>query len=118
MTPRFISTQTTLEPFGLVRITGYVQKDKDYDPETEGPAGSPFYISDLTVTTEKGETVQGWTRYLGGRRVYVCSLENWQVENCHDVLIDKYQDNEQARAEYLIDEAIERGREVAHYAYQ
>ena len=104
MKKRFISTTTVLDPYGLVRISGEVARDRDYDPITEGCTGSPFDVSSLAVVDETGEDI-------------TISLNRMEIENMETVLIDLYCDEEQAYKDYLIDEMIERGREYARNAY-
>lgn len=107
------STQTTIEPFGLVTISGTVKRNGYY---TAGePDEPPYYIENLIVTAD-GETIQGWKTEDGKRR-FVCSLEQWQIDNCEEVLIDKFIGDEKAYKDTLIDEAIERGKEYKHFAY-
>ena len=104
MKKRFISTTTVLDPYGLVRVSGEVARDRDYDPITEGCTGSPFDVSSLAVVDETGEDI-------------TISLNRMEIENMETVLIDLYCDEEQAYKDYLIDEMIERGREYARNAY-
>ena len=119
MRKRFISIQTILEPYGLVTISGEVTRSNSADAETEGLMYSPFDVSDLTVKTES-EILQGWTTIeIKGteRRVYRCSLENYEIEICQETLFEKFAEDDQDYNNALIDEAIERGREYKHFAY-
>ena len=107
MKKRTVSTQTTLEPYGLVRISGEVAKDKDFCPHTEGILGSPFDVQNLIVC-EMG--FAGWTDITD-------ELDRLEIEKCEEVLIEKFLDDEQAYKDALIDEAIERTRSFARNAY-
>lgn len=120
---RFISTQTTLEPYGLVRISGEVAKNPDFDGYQQEPHEQPFYVRDLKVVTASGEVLQGHDENaVSGRDgqpayVTICGLEPFEIEKCEEVLIEKFTDEEASTLDYLIDEAIERGREYARNAY-
>lgn len=107
MKKRFISTTTVLDPYGLVRVSGEVARDRDYDPITEGCTGSPFDVSSLKVIESP----------LHNRNDVTAELDIFQIEKCYEVLIEKYIDEEQAYKDTLIDEMIERGREYARNAY-
>ena len=112
-----ITTKINLEPYGIVRISGEVKQNLWADHETEGAAFSPFDVRDLkVVVVEDGEVLQG-EKEENGKRYQVCGLDQIEVEMCEDALIDKYIDGESAKADYLIDEAIERNRENARETY-
>ena len=115
MRTRTISTQTTLEPYGLVRITGTVARNPFHTFE-ERQFEPAWIVNDLTVVGADGETIQGWTRQ-GEKNVYVCTLDQFEVDQCEEVLVDKYTDDELSVADRMVDEAIERGREYKHMAY-
>ncbi len=105
---RFISTQTALEPYGLIRISGEVEKNPDFDGYQQEPGEAPFYVRNLKVIGLKG---------LSGTGNITDDLEPFEIEKCEEVLIEKFTDEEAGALDYLIDEAIERGREYARNAY-
>lgn len=107
MQKRFISTTTVLPPYGLVRISGEVARDKDYDPITEGCTGSPFDVYNLKVIESPLHNCADVT----------AELDSFQIEKCTGVLIEKFLDDEGFETDRLIDEAIESGRQYRHLAY-
>lgn len=105
---RFISTSTILEPYGLVRISGEVEKNADFDGWQQEPGEQPFYVRNLKVIGLKG---------LSGTGNITDDLEPFEIQKCEEVLIEKFTDDEGSALDYMIDEAIERGREYARKAY-
>lgn len=108
------TTQTTIDPHGLVTISGNVKRNGFY--AAGEPDEPPYYIENLTITDSNGNTLQG-KKIENGKCYNVCSLDQWQIDNCEEVLIEKFTDEEASALDYLIDEAIERGRECARNAY-
>lgn len=106
MKKRAISTQTTLEPYGLVRISGVVARNP-YHTFEERQFESEFEVSDLRVMTAD-EVLHSPT---------CCQFEQWEVEKCEEVLVEKFIEDEQAYQDALIDEAVERGKAYKHLAY-
>jgi hypothetical protein len=107
MKNRHISTRTTLEPYGLVRISGTVARNPFYTFEER--QFEPLYdIQNLRVEI-KNEVLHSPT---------CCQFEQWEIEKCEEVLIEKFVENEGFEQDSLIDEMIERGRELAHRAYE
>jgi len=107
MKKQHISVRTTLEPYGLVRISGDVSRNVYHasDPEYE-PAFDVFH---LRVVTRDGEVLQG--RKEQGKKVFnVCGLEQSEVEKCEEVLIEKFVEEEGFERDALVDEAISSGR--------
>ncbi len=104
MKKQSISTLLHLQPYGLLRISADVERDNDFDPHTEGVLGSPWCISSLRVGDAEGFDIAD-------------ELEPIELEQVETALIEKYLLNEQSHRDALIDEAIERGRSLARYAY-
>lgn len=104
MKKQFISTRIELQPYGLLRISAQVERDTDFDPHTEGLLGSPWCISSLHAIDADGDD-------------YADELEPIELEQVENALIEKYLLNEQSHRDTLIDEAIKRGRSLAHRAY-
>lgn len=105
------TTTTIFAPYGLIRISGQVERDTQFDPITEGIAGSPFDIRNLKVHASPLHNPQDITD----------ELKADELELIESVLIDKYlEEVEAAEQDYkdrLIDEAIQAGREYAANAY-
>lgn len=106
MKKRHVFTGTVLTDYGFVHITGDVARDKDYDPHTEGIAGSPFDVYNLKVHAKD----EDW-------KDIVDELEPFEIEKCYEVLIEKFLEDEGFERDRLIDEAIERTRSFRHLAY-
>ena len=106
MKKRTVSTQTILEPYGLVRISGVVARNP-YHTFEERQFEPQFEVSDLRVITAE-EVLHSPT---------CCGFEQWEVEKCEEVLIEKFIEDEGAYQDTLIDEAVERGKEYKHLAY-
>ena len=107
MKNRHVSTSTILEPYGLVRISGEVSRNP-YHTFEERQFEPEFDVSGLRVIAADGEILQAPT---------CCQFEQWEIEKCREVLIEKFLDDEQAYKDALIDEAIERTRSFARNAY-
>lgn len=115
MSRRNISTQTTLTDHGLVRLSGTIGRNPHYTFEDR--QFEPAWIVDgLTAIDADGNTIQGW-EMQGERRVFICSLEQCEVDQCEQVLIDKYLEDESSIADRMVDDAIQRGMEYKHRAY-
>ena len=114
MKKQHISIRTTLEPYGLVHISGDVSRNVYHASEPEFEP--PFDVFHLRVVTRDGEVLQG--RKEQGKQVFnVCSLDQIEVEKCEEVLIDKYREEEGFERDYLINEVIDSGRLYKHRAY-
>lgn len=105
MKKRHIFTRTVLEPYGLVRISAQVERNEYYDGYQKEPYEPPFEVSSLRVIDSDGDDITD-------------ELERIELEKVHEVLIEKFLDDEQAYQDTLIDEAIQRGRELARHAYE
>lgn len=117
MKKRTISTSTILEPYGLVRISGEAGRNPFYNFE-ERQFEPEFEISGLRVVDAQGKVLQGRIEPAKGATYIHCGLDQYEVEKCEEVLIEKFLDDEQAYQDTLIDEAIQRGRELARHAYE
>ena len=106
MKNRSISTKTTLEPYGLVRISGIVARNP-YHSHEERQFEPAFEVRELRV--ESADEVLHSPTY--------CDFEQWAVEACEEILIEKFLEDEGFEQDRLIDEAIERGKEYKHLAY-
>ncbi len=115
MKNRSISTKTILDPYGLVRVSGEVSRNPFYAHE-ERQFEPAFEVSDLHVFAEDGECLHGKRATEIGRFLY-CGLDDIEVEKCHEVLIEKFLEDEGFESDRLIDEAIESGRQYKHLAY-
>lgn len=104
MKPSAISIRTTLSDYGLVTITGNVSRDKDFDPITEGCAGSPWHITGLRVADAEGADLTD-------------DLDNYETEQAEECLIERFQDEEISVLDRMVDEAIQRGQQYKHMAY-
>lgn len=107
MKNRSISTKTILDPYGLVRVSGEVSRNPFYTHE-ERQFEPAFEVSDLHVIDAEGEVLQSPT---------CCRFEEWEVEKCHEVLIEKFLEDEGFESDRLINEAIESGQLYKHLAY-
>lgn len=100
---RQVSTKTALEPYGLITISGEVERNRDFDGYQQEPYEPPFDVYSLIV--------------MCGRHEIVSEMDMCEIEKCKEVLIEKFIDDEQAYRDTLIDEAIERSRSFARNAY-
>lgn len=115
MKKRTISTQTTLEAHGLVRISGKVSRNP-YHTFEERQFEPQFDIQDLQVIAADGEVLQG-REQRGEATFRVYGLDDCEIEKCEEILIQKFLGEEGLEQDRRIDEMIESGRQYASRAY-
>lgn len=102
----YTQIKTTLEEHGLIWAAASISHNPDFDPMTE--PGEPAYNLD-------GFEI---FKMENGKRIVITShLNRWEREQIEDTLIEKFVEDRAETHDYLIDEAIQRGREYARNAY-
>lgn len=95
-----VRIKTTLTGFGPITATGSVQLNPDRHEYGE----SKYLVLNLTVKNALGIEI-------------TTDLEDYEQEEIEDQLIQEYNEEAGRYQDGLIDEAIARGRELAHTAY-